>query len=91
MKKINWNTSKKTDLFFEDLDVGDTFRLANGAAVYMKVSSGRGLYFTVSNEYENEGMLELATGKVFAASESEVVLIDVDITINAEKPEIYGK
>lgn len=61
------------ELPFTDIAVGDTFRLATGKAIYMKVQ--------IRHEKENRfRMLELLTGDVFMPSASSCVRVATQVT-----------
>ena len=81
--KINWNVpvTDPNVLKFTDLSLGDTFCIAtkrSSYAVYMVVSYGVDRY-----------MLELATSKIFSATNSPIERVPVEINIGATKPAIY--
>lgn len=83
--KIKWanKVEVKKDLYFSDLDTGDTFKIVNSTSkgvVYMRVEDQNTGYY---------GMLELATGKVFASTPSRVERVNVEIHVDAAKPSCY--
>lgn len=80
--KINWKSKPAKTIVFSSLGVGDTFRNTHGhGAVYMKVQ--------LCGDYDDYGMLELATGKVFKPTSSPLELVDVEMTVDTTKPSIY--
>lgn len=79
--KVNWRDvpDSSTRLYFRDLLVQETFRNKHGrGAVYMKVALKDDLY-----------MLELATGKLFEPTSSELERVECELKINVNKPSIY--
>lgn len=76
MTKISWK--KTVGLYFTDIELGQCFRIKSREAVYMKVQFGH-----------RELKLELATGKIFEPTASEIELIPVEICIDTTKPSIY--
>ena len=81
--RVNWNSGKNGScaLHFSDLMLNDSFRIVDGrGAVYVKVQHRDGTF----------GMLELATGKIFAPTLSEVELVEVEVNIKTVKPAIAG-
>lgn len=86
--KINWGKKvvAEKDLFFSHLAVGETFRIAtpqSRGAVYMKIEDhGECATFQTF-------MLELATGKVFDATDSRIERVNVEINVDAAKPSCY--
>lgn len=92
--KVNWDNQPKTNnLLFYQLNPNDAFRIVGARAVYIKVVAGRGMNVSASgpktNGLPDGGMLEIATGKVFAPTTSYVELVDVSVDIKAKKPDIY--
>lgn len=83
--KVNWGSRAASGkLYFNDLDIGDCFKINTSAAkgaVYRKV------YNTIEGECLAE---EVATSKLFHPTTSEVVKVNVNIDIDAPKPEIAG-
>lgn len=82
--KVNWKKHKAVPtLGYDDLNVGDTFKNKFGkGAVYMKVRNHAGATYW---------MLELETGTLFPPTSSLVELVDCEININDDKPNIYNK
>jgi hypothetical protein len=83
--RINWGkkVEAKKDLYFQHLEVGDTFKINNSMSkgvVYMKVEC---------QEHFTHHMLELATGKVYPPTPSKVERVGVEINIEALKPSCY--
>ena len=94
MAKIIWGKSY-TPIFFHDLEVGDTFKLCNGEAIYQKVKAGRAGICNpdckgLRRDEAEEFMLEIATGLLWPVSKNTVKLVDVEVTINANKPALYS-
>lgn len=91
---INWLKSQKPKpLYFKDIQVNEKFVIDTGnsmGAVYTKVQN-MNAYNTQdwTNDDDDFGMMEIATGKLWAATKSPVKLIDVEINIDAAKPSIY--
>ncbi len=85
---INWgpNKSNKT-LYFADLAVNDSFRIKDHDAIYLKIAPGRGASFGPNTSHL---MLEIATGRAFAATGSPVEHVPVEINISTSKPGLYG-
>ena len=77
MKVLYKNRINTHKLFFNDLDVTDTFRVVNGSTVYVKVQMVPKSIF--GQEF---GAMELSTGRVFVGPQSEVELVDVEVSIN---------
>lgn len=89
--KINWGKKNPAlKLVFDDLDVGQSFRLVSGDAIYCKVEAGRSMDFFDSNgEALEYGMMEWASGKVWPPSQTPVELVEVVVNIEILKPELY--
>ncbi len=83
MPKINWANTKKKDLYFRDLQVGEHFvnisHLSKGA-VYVKIEN---------NDTGCHWMLELATSYMFQPTSSPVERVEVEYNVNRPKPSIY--
>ena len=85
--KINWkNKVYQQVLYYNDLKLNEAFRLTTGQAIYIKVLVSPRV---AGNHNEEYGMLEIATGMIFAPSKSPVELIHVEINVDLEKPSIY--
>lgn len=84
--KITWkNQQLPVNLYFKDVPVGTSFRNKFGrGAVYQKVV----LEKSVSGR-EIEAMLELATGRVFPATASQIEEVQVEVQVGVVKPNIY--
>ncbi len=80
--KVNWNhrVAKTKTLHFANLDINDAFKIVGAKAVYIKVKENYG---------QNEWMMELATGRLFAPTLSPVDLVNVEVNIGIPKPSIY--
>ena len=88
MSKVHWKKSPPQSLYFEYIEVGETFKIdsfRSKGAVYMKVHTSH----RVSGYPDQYLMLELATGKLFSPTTSRITRVNVDIHVDAEKPEIY--
>ena len=66
-------------LYFNDLVMNDGFKIRNGEAVYVKTVSPSG----------KDYMLEIATGRLWHPTRSEVVKVDIEINVNVPRPSIY--
>jgi len=91
---INWLKSKKpTTLYFKDIKVNEKFCIDTGnsrGAVYIKVENVNAYNVEDwTSDDEDCGMMEIVTGKLWAATKSPVKLVNVEINIDAEKPDIY--
>jgi hypothetical protein len=75
--KVLYKNRNVKKLLFDDLDVTDTFRVVNGSTVYAKVQMVPRSVF--GQEF---GAMELSTGRVFMGPQSEVELVDVEVSIN---------
>lgn len=86
--KVNWKGNGVWgDLYFEDLNINDTFRIVSNrshGAVYVKVLVGP------KSHDPKHMMYEIATGNVFPATPSRVERVDVDVHVNANKPQLQG-
>ena len=79
--KIQWcHDSCCNELYFEDLNLKDTFHIHGHNAVYMKVQVGR-----ASKQY----MLEVETGLLWPPTESQLVMVDSILNVDQPKPPIY--
>ena len=79
------------DLYFRDLKVGDTFKIAGNQAVYVKIKDKTK---HSSRPYEplfnKTFMCELVTGNFFLPTASIVEKIQVDVKIDVRKPNLYN-
>jgi hypothetical protein len=84
--KINWKKPfNKTDrLFFSDIAVNQGFKIYNCEAIYIKIEANPGLHLECPY-----CMYEVATGKFFKPTISEVLPVDIEISIAISKPSIY--
>jgi hypothetical protein len=84
--RVTWSGPKLAKgIYFKDLPVGSSFRIVNGhGAVYQKVEIQKNVL-----GQEVLAMQEIATGKVFAATQSKVEEVFVEITVGAVRPSIY--
>ena len=84
--QIEWTKQQTKAIYFEDLEVGQHFSIdtpGSKGAVYRKIK--------FSNAYgDTYYQLEVATASIFDSTKSPVKLVDVKISINAEKPNISG-
>jgi hypothetical protein len=88
--KTHWKNQKtvKYPLYFSDLSLKDSFRIKGGRnAVYTKVIAGTN--DVIPGHYSQEVMFEIETGKLFKPTLSEVELVDVEVTIGTELPDLY--
>ena len=88
--KINWKnddpyTELCTKTYFEDLNVNETFRIVNCEAVYIKIHKSHKANVNPNMEY----MYEIATGNFFLPTASPVERVDVTISIDMPKPNLY--
>ncbi len=84
--KVKWaNSQPKRNLYFTHLNANDAFRIKGHSAVYIKVIGGRS---GVLASFDG-AMMEVATGKLFAPTSSEIEPVDVEINIGVAKPHIY--
>lgn len=84
MTNVKWNPNLglTPQLYFNDLKCGECFRIdtmAAKGAVYMKVDWNGTTY-----------MLEVATAKILTPTSSPVARVQAEITIGAQKPNIYS-
>lgn len=87
--KVNWKNDARRNkrLFFNDLAINDSFKLTTGNAVYIKVAPGtRNVGIGGGHQAL---MLEVATGKLFGPSASEVEPVEIEVNVGVNKPHIY--
>jgi hypothetical protein len=83
--QIHWKGQYSPQpLTFGDLSANDAFKIRGHNAVYLKVVSGRN-----SGLANTGGMLEIATGKIFGPTSSEVERVNVEIHVGTTRPSIY--
>ena len=81
--KVSWQAPNVAKTSFDALAVGDTFKIFNAEAVYVKVN------VRPVHADADEGMMELATGTVYPPTSSRVVKVDVEVNVDAKRPSIY--
>lgn len=84
--KVLWNTAPKTVTQFDQLEVGDHFKInthSSQGAVYRKVELD--IHFSPVKF----GMEEAQTGKVFRPTTSPIKKVETSIFIEEPKPVIY--
>jgi len=90
---VRWKNAK-TQLYFGDLKPRQTFKIVSATskgAVYMKCEGGGDLqFYSDDGNYYAGGMLEIMTGKVFPPTLSAVEIVETNLDIPLEKPEIYS-
>ena len=91
--RVSWNKPVTPKSFnFSDLNIGDGFRLINGQAIYTKVALNKAIGYSANSNKQNVyGMLEIATGTIFApsSSDSPVIPVAVEVHVAASRPSIY--
>lgn len=96
--KINWNSPLSDPVIrFDDIEANTPFVIdtpASRGAVYVKVVSASSMMFCDKNdihgiEYQNGGMYEIATGKVFPPTTSPIKVVPLSYNVSTPKPEIY--
>lgn len=95
MTAVSWaNQPVRKTLHFVDLLPNEAFRIKSyrsKGAVYIKVVPGHDDLVLEGKWGETHSgvMYELATGKLYPPTSSTVELVDVDIEVHQDKPDIY--
>lgn len=81
--KVKFTGKKSGRLYFRDLDVNESFRNATSlsqGAVYTKVECDK-----TATQY----MLEVATGKLYPPTHSQVERVEVEANVHSYDPGLY--
>jgi len=78
------------DLYFQDLEVGDTFKIIGSQAVYVKIQDKTNRNTIRNGVCAREYMCELATSKFFLPTGSPVEKVQVVMNIDVRKPNLYN-
>ena len=91
--KVNWSKpGKPVGSRFKDLAANQAFRNKAGyGAVYVKVLPAGGIEVVDSNGNDVDGlMFEVATGKLYPPTAALVELVDVEVNVGTNKPNLKG-
>lgn len=88
---INWKQQPR--LNFANLALNEAFRIIGAQAIYVKVDTTIFLKEEFQRDYVGGkfAMYELATGRLFKPTPSDIEPIQVDISVSVPSPPIYKK
>lgn len=88
--KVNWKNQESTPtvLYFEHLSINETFKIQGHEAVYTKVKVKTKSVYDISDKYKYY-MYEIMTGNLYPPTNSPVELVNVEVNIDLEKPQLY--